>query len=59
MLGKGGEGKSRIGLVMRELFGNSMYTGSLQKMETDRFTKADLEHKLLFVNNDMKTEALL
>lgn len=58
MIGKGGEGKSRIGLVMRELFGNSMYTGSLQKVETNRFARADLEYKLVFVDDDMKTEAL-
>lgn len=58
MIGKGGEGKSRIGLVMRELFGSSMYTGSLQKVETNRFARADLEYKLVFVDDDMKTEAL-
>ena len=58
MTGKGGEGKSRIGLILRELFGNSMYTGSLQKVETNRFARADLEYKLLLVDDDMKTEAL-
>ena len=47
MVGKGGEGKSRIGLILRELFGSSMYTGSLQKVETNRFARADLEYKLL------------
>ena len=31
MVGKGGEGKSRIRLILRELFGSSMYTDSLQK----------------------------
>ena len=41
MVGKGGEGKSRIGLILRELFGSSMYTGSLQKVETNRFARAD------------------
>ena len=55
---KGGEGKSRIGLILRELFGSSMYTGSLQKVETNRFARADLEYKLLLVDDDMKTEAL-
>ena len=49
MVGKGGEGKSRIGLILRELFGSSMYTGSLQKVETNRFARADLEYKLLLV----------
>ena len=41
VVGKGGEGKSRIGLVLRELFGDNMYTGSLQKVETNRFARAD------------------
>ena len=58
MVGKGGEGKSRIGLILRELFGSSMYTGNLQKVETNRFARADLEYKLLLVDDDMKTEAL-
>ena len=35
-----------------------MYTGSLQKVETNRFARADLEYKLVFVDDDMKTEAL-
>lgn len=38
MVGKGGEGKSRVGLIFREIFGDSMNTGSLQKVETNRFT---------------------
>lgn len=33
-------------------------TGSLQKVETNRFARADLEYKLLLVDDDMKTEAL-
>lgn len=48
LVGKGGEGKSRIGLVLRELFGDNMYTGSLQKVETNRFARADLEYKSCF-----------
>ncbi len=35
-----------------------MYTGSLQKVETNRFARADLEYKRVFVDDDMKTEAL-
>lgn len=38
VVGKGGEGKSRIGLVLRSIFGSGMYHGSLQKIETDRVT---------------------
>ena len=58
LVGKGGEGKSRIGLVLRSLLGANMNTGSLQKVETDRFARADLEYKLLMVDDDMRMEAL-
>lgn len=58
VLGKGGEGKSRIGLVMRQLFGTNMNVSSIQKVEHNRFARADLEHRLLMVDDDMKLEAL-
>lgn len=56
--GRGGEGKSRIGLVLRSLLGDSMNTGSISKVETNPFARADLEHQLLMVDDDMKLEAL-
>ena len=58
LIGKGGEGKSRIGLVMRRLLGDNMNTGSIQKVETNAFARADLEHLLLMLDDDMKLEAL-
>ncbi len=58
IMGKGGEGKSRIGLVLRALLGDSMNGGSLQKIETNRFARADLEYKLLLVDDDLQMEAL-
>ena len=58
MIGKGGEGKSRIGLVMRSLLGDSMNTTSIQKVENNRFSRADLENKLLMVDDDMDMSAL-
>ena len=58
LTGRGGEGKSRIGLVMRSLLGDSMKTGSISKVETNPFARADLEHQLLMVDDDMKLEAL-
>lgn len=58
LIGNGGEGKSRIGLVLRELFGSSMYSGSLQKVETDKFACANLEYKLLLVDDDMNMAKL-
>lgn len=53
MIGKGGEGKSRIGLVMRSMLGDNMNTTSIQKVENNRFSRADLENKLLMVDDDM------
>ncbi len=58
LIGKGGEGKSRIGLVMNAIFGSSMNTTSIQKVETNRFARADLESKLLMVDDDMDISAL-
>jgi putative DNA primase/helicase len=58
LIGKGGEGKSRIGIVMRALFGDNMANGNLTKVETNRFARADLEHVLVMVDDDMKLEAL-
>ena len=58
LIGKGGEGKSRIGLVMRSLLGDSMNTTSIQKVESNRFSRADLENKLLMVDDDMDMSAL-
>ena len=58
MIGKGGEGKSRIGLVMRSILGINMNTTSIQKVETNRFARADLEDKLLMVDDDMDMSAL-
>lgn len=58
LIGKGGEGKSRIGLVMRAIMGDSMDTTSIQKIENNRFSRADLENKLLMVDDDMDMGAL-
>ena len=58
LTGRGGEGKSRIGLVLRALLGDNMNTGSISKVETNPFARADLEHQLLMVDDDMKLEAL-
>lgn len=58
LIGRGGEGKSRIGLVLRALLGANMATGSMAKVETSRFARADLEHELVMLDDDMKLEAL-
>ena len=58
LIGKGGEGKSRIGIVLRALLGGNMNTGSIAKVETSPFARADLEHELVMLDDDMKLEAL-
>ncbi len=58
LIGKGGEGKSHIGIVMNAIFGASMNTTSIQKVENNRFSRADLEGKLLMVDDDMDMSAL-
>ena len=56
--GNGGEGKSRIGRVLRAILGDNMNTCSIQKLATDRFARADQEGMLLMLDDDMKMEAL-
>ena len=56
--GNGGEGKSQIGVVLSRLFGCNMKDGSIGKISENRFARADLEHILLCVDDDMRMEAL-
>ena len=56
--GNGGEGKSQIGTVLSTIFGTNMKDGSIGKISQDRFARADLEHILLCVDDDMQMKAL-
>ena len=56
--GNGGEGKSRIGRVLRAILGDNMTTSSIQKLAANRFAPADQEGILLMLDDDMKMEAL-
>lgn len=56
--GRGGEGKSRIGVVMKAIFGCNLSLGSIAKLEASPFARADLEHLLVMVDDDLKLEAL-
>lgn len=58
IIGKGGEGKSRIGVVMHHLLGDGMCNGSLAKVEQNNFARADLQHRLVMVDDDLRLEAL-
>lgn len=58
LIGQGGEGKSRIAIVLREIFGDNMITGNFQRIESDRFFRYNLRDKLLMVDDDMQMSAL-
>ena len=56
--GNGGEGKSQIGNVLFHLFGQNAKDGSVGKVSENPFARADLEHVLLMIDDDMRLEAL-
>ena len=56
--GNGGDGKSQIGTVLVRLFGCNAKDGSIGKVSENRFARADLEHVLLMIDDDMRMEAL-
>lgn len=50
---KGGEGKSQVGLILKEILGKSCYYGaSLDQLQTNDFALAPLENILLAVDDD-------
>lgn len=59
IIGAGGEGKSRITKIMQRLLGDSMNVGDLNKLETSRFARADLENRLVMVDDDMNMGRLV
>lgn len=60
IIGVGGEGKSRIGIVLNDIFvfTKSAYCGKFHRVENDRFFRANLSDKLLFFDDDIDFEAL-
>lgn len=58
IIGNGGEGKSRIGVVLQEIFRSAMITGCFQRVETDKFFRYNLQNKLLMLDDDMQMNAL-
>ena len=56
--GNGGEGKSLIGSVLFKLFGVNAKDGSIGKVSENAFARADIEHVLLMIDDDMRLEAL-
>lgn len=55
--GNGGEGKSILGTTIMNLFGRAAVQTEVHKF-TDRFELANLEYKLVAVDDDLRTERL-
>ncbi len=58
LIGNGGEGKSRLGILLKSIFGKGLSAGNLQSLETNKFARATLENVYCFIDDDMKMEAL-
>ena len=53
-----GRVKAKSGTVLARLFGCNAKDGSIGKVSENRFARADLEHILLMIDDDMRLEAL-
>lgn len=59
LIGSGGEGKSVIGKVLNALMGdNNVYIDKIHELQKNRFKLINLENKLLFIDDDLQTNAL-
>lgn len=61
IIGNGEEGKSVIGIVMQDMFGSGMVTGSVTKLDNgsgSRFALAALVNRLVMCDDDIKLSAL-
>lgn len=58
IVGQGGEGKSRIGVVLQDILQGAMISDKLHRLEDDRFLLAKLENKLLFYDDDLNTKKM-
>ena len=58
IVGDGGEGKSRIPLAIRPVFGDSMNITPIEKLASDKYARADQQDRLLMVDEDMDSEKL-
>ena len=59
LIGSGGEGKSVIGKVLNALMGDdNVYIDKIHELQKNRFKLINLENKLLFIDDDLQTNAL-
>ena len=58
ILGRGGEGKSQVGEIIKALFGDNCVCGSVADLSGNRFMGSTLECKNVYLDDDMKLSAL-
>lgn len=62
IIGKGGEGKSRIGIIMQHIFGfGGLVSGQIQDFDNSsksRFARAKLVSRLVFLDDDLDLSGL-
>ena len=58
LLGRGQEGKSRIGLILHYLFGSSCVGSSVEYFENNQFALPRAQDKLVLFQDDLKKEKL-
>ena len=58
IVGEGGEGKSRITIIMEHILGeNSVVIGDFKGLQ-DRFSMSSLDNQMLFIDDDLSLDAL-
>lgn len=58
LLGRGQEGKSRLGLILQNLLGASFISSSVEYFENNQFAMPRAENKLVLFQDDLKKEKL-
>ena len=58
IIGNGGEGKSRIGVVLSRIFGRNMNSCPIHKLASDRFAPIEQMGKLFMIDDDLNMSAL-
>ena len=58
ILGRGGEGKSQVGEMVKALFGDYCINGSIADLSSNKYIGPMLEFKNVFLDDDMKLSAL-
>lgn len=58
LLGRGQEGKSRIGLILQYLFGAACTTSTIEYFETNQYAMPRAENKLVLFQDDLKKDRL-